>query len=126
MSIYAGSFFEIRVPVGHWSYPDNRKWVQVFGMSVPSHIGYPDEYPEGDPYGEFLPPPVTPEEYEEDVPRAIVVIEKGRHKKIGQRYEEPLFTVTGREWEKMTFGEVLARIQQAVNERYKDGSPNPN
>ena len=112
MSIYAGPFCSIQVPTNNRWPPSD--WVEVFLTSVPSHIGYSDEYPEGDPYADFLPPPVTPEEYEECVPRAIVIVRKDKGEKEGQRYIDAIATIPGRDYEKMTFGEVLELIHKGL------------
>ena len=119
MSIYAGPFFEIKVPIGDFG--DEDKWCQVFGMAVPSHIGRKDEGYDEDPYADFLPPVCTDYEHKMNRPRAVVVVDENKSEKDGQEYRDALFTLPGEEFEMMTFIEVMSRIKKAVNERYSDG-----
>ncbi len=110
MSIYATGW-SIMVPTGSWGSPE---WVEVYVQFVPCHIGHPKEYPEGDPYSEFLPPPVTDEEYEQEIPRAAVIVQSGRTEKEGQRYVDPVLVLSGREYLSLPFAEMLQRIYQGV------------
>jgi hypothetical protein len=120
LSIYAGPMWSIKVPTGN-CYPPSG-WVEVFATSVPSHIGYSDptdpdgdQYPDGDPYGDFLPPPCTEEEYEEgEIPRAIVFVRADKRKKEGQQYVDAIATIPGRDYEKMTFVEVMQLIYEGL------------
>ena len=139
MSIYA-TLFEIKVSVPQWSilfwkeeggkkvawvrYPDgheepydeSKDWVEVIGQGVPGHIGHPDAYPEGDPYADFLPPVVGGEDYENKF-RAVVVVKGDEDEKDIQRYVRPLFVMTGEEYEKSSWQDLMTRIESALNER---------
>ncbi len=114
MSIYATGW-SIRLPVGNGVPTGN--WIEVFAQIVPDHIGQPSEgYGEGDPYADFL-PPIT-ENYdpnsEDDTARAIVVVQKDREKKDGQRYIEPVLTMDYEEYRKMPFEDFLREIYKGL------------
>jgi len=115
MSIYAGPIFELNLAFG--KNPLLRQYANIFAMAVPSHIGYPDEYPDGDPFSDFLPPVCTQEQYDRCVHRAIVVVDRSRPWKDGQKYREALLTLPGEEFERMGFMEVLVRITAALEAR---------
>ncbi len=59
MSIYATLWsIQIQDPASPSTMP---RWVKVTAQAVPPHIGSPTPgcgYEDGDPYGDFLPPPV--------------------------------------------------------------------
>jgi hypothetical protein len=113
MSIYA-TLWEIQVPRRHFFDTD---WVKVCAQAVPAHIGHPSEYPDGDPYAEFLPPIVSdydPETGEAPYDRAVVIVQEGRRQKDGQRYVDPLMTLSGEEYSKITFKELLDRIHAGI------------
>ena len=113
MSIYA-TLWEIKLPHRH---DLDDEWVVVYAQAVPPHIGHPSAYPEGDPYADFL-PPVVPDydlETEEDqFNRAVVIVQEGRDKKDVQRYIDPLIVMSGEEYARIPFGELLDRIQKAM------------
>jgi hypothetical protein len=113
MSIYA-TLWEIKVPRRH-EFDD--EWVAVFGQAVPAHIGHPSEYPEGDLYASFLPPVVSeydPETGEAPYDRAVVIVQEGRDQKDGQRYTDPLIVMSGEEYSRVGFQELLDRIHAAM------------
>jgi hypothetical protein len=113
MSIYA-TLWEIKVPRRH-DFDD--EWVEVFAQAVPAHIGHPSHYPEGDLYGSFLPPPVpdyNPETGEAPFHRAVVIVQEGRDAKDVQRYIDPLLVMTGEEYARIPFQELLDRIHRAM------------
>lgn len=113
MSIYA-TLWEIKVPRRH-RYDD--EWVEVFAQAVPAHIGHPSTYPEGDPYADFLPPVVReydPETGNAPFNRAVVILQEGRDKKDIQRYVDPLLVLSGEEYARIPFPELLERIYQAI------------
>lgn len=60
MSIYATLWsIQIQAPASPSTMP---KWIKVTAQAVPPHIGSPTPgcgYEDEDPYGEFLPPPVS-------------------------------------------------------------------
>ena len=112
VSIYA-TLWEIKMPRRH---EFDGEWVTVFAQAVPPHIGHPSVYPEGDPYADFLPPVV--QEYATargKAPfRAVVLVQEGRDKKEGQRYVDPLIVMTGEEYARIPFQELLDRIHKAM------------
>ncbi len=114
MSIYA-TLWEIKVPARHWA---DDEYVGICAQGVPPHIGHPSQYPEGDPYAEFLPPVVQdydPNDLERHTYyRAVVIIKEGQEAKEGQRYVAPLFTMTGEEYAKTSFQDLIDRIHKAV------------
>jgi hypothetical protein len=113
MSIYA-TLWEIKVPRRH-EFDD--EWVTVWGQAVPPHIGHPSEYPEGDPYVDFLPPIVKDYRAGTDeafFDRAVVIVQEGRDRKVVQRYVDPLLVLTGEEYARIPFQELLDRIHKAM------------
>jgi hypothetical protein len=114
MSIYA-TLWEIKVPRRHCF---DEEWVKVYAQAVPPHIGHPSEYPEGDPYADFLPPVV--QDYDptnlDEVPvnRAVVIVQEGRDHKDIQRYTDPLLVMSGEEYRRIPFQELLDRIHKAM------------
>ena len=112
MSIYA-TLWEIKVPRRH-AFDD--EWVEVYAQAVPPHIGHPSHYPEGDPYGDFLPPVVqdyNPETGEGSY-RAVVIVQQDRSEKDIQRYVDPLIVMSGEEYARVGFAELLDRIHRAM------------
>lgn len=101
--------------------PVRERWVEVWAQGVPGHIGHPDVYPEGDPYGDFLPPPVE----DQDSLRAVCIIDEDHNEKEGQRYVTPLLVLTGDEYTALSFGDFLGRIEQALEARYRQKLPAP-
>src|SRR5687768_468358 len=102
MSIYS-TLWEIKIPKRH---PFDEEWVEVHAQAVPAHIGHPSHYPAGDPYSEFLPPVVQEYDPETDTTphyRAVVIVQKGRDKKDGQRYVDPLIVMSGDEYAAVPF-----------------------
>jgi hypothetical protein len=64
ISIYA-TLWELKWPRdGSWAMSDD-DYVEVWCQAVPAHIGHPSDYPEGDPFADFLPPPVLLDETNE-------------------------------------------------------------
>lgn len=113
MSIYA-TLWEMKLPKAH---AFDTEWIEVYAQAVPAHIGHPSHYPEGDPYGDFLPPPV--DVYDEktgDAPyhRAVVILAEGRDEKVGQRYVDPLLVMSGEEYSRATFESLLNVIKHAL------------
>jgi hypothetical protein len=88
-------------------------WIELTAQGVPAHIGSPSPgagYDGGDPYGAFLPPPVTVDS-EGDAPqlRAVVLITEFTQKgteRSGQEYQSPLLVLTGEEYAKIPFGDL--------------------
>jgi hypothetical protein len=112
MSIYA-TLGTLRFPLDEMG----TEWVEVCFQAVPSHIGHPSHYPDGDIYAEFLPPVRDPEvpEPEWDKHRAVVIIATDE-RKDGQRYVNPVLTLSGEEWETIPFPELWQRIEEALRQ----------
>jgi len=119
MSIYATLWsIQIRDPASPFTSP---KWVEVTAQAVPPHIGSPTPgcgYETGDPYADFLPPPVeTDEGGQAQYNRAVVFVTDETWKGTasnGQEYVDPLLVLTGEEYAKMPFQVLLDRLQGAV------------
>jgi hypothetical protein len=95
--------------------------VKVTAQAVPAHIGSPTAgcgYEEGDPYGDFLPPPMeTDEDGQADYHRAVVFVTDETRKgtaRNGQEYINPLLLLTGEEYAKMSFQTLLEKLEEAV------------
>ena len=119
MSIYATLWtIQIQDPASSFTSP---RWVEVTAQGVPPHIGSPTPgcgYEGGDPYADFLPPPVeTDESGEAPYDRAVVLVTDGTRKgtaRNGQEYVGPLLVLTGEEYTRMPFQVLLNRLQEAV------------
>jgi hypothetical protein len=119
MSIYA-TLWQLKFP----KYGDDHigsEWIDVIAQSVPPHIGSPTRgcgYENGDPYGEFLPPPViTDANGESNYRRAVVFVTTGTPKgtaRSPQEYVHPLFVLTGEEYASITFDALYTRICNAL------------
>jgi hypothetical protein len=115
MSIYA-TLWRLQFP----RYGDDHsacEWVEIVAQGVPGHIGTPSPgygYEDGDPFGDFLPPPIVlaPDD-QGDKLRAVVIVRDGTPKDV-QRYVDPLLALTGEEYQKSTFDELHARICDAL------------
>ncbi len=102
MSIYATLWsIQIQAPASPSTMP---RWGKVIAQAVPPHIGSPTPgcgYEDGDPYGDFLPPPVeTNEDGEATYNRAVVFVTDKTRKgtaRNGQEYVAPLLVLTRRE-----------------------------
>jgi hypothetical protein len=118
VSIYA-TLWQLKIPRdGYWSL-DDEQWVEVYAQAVPPHIGHPRDYPEGDPYTDFLPPPCA----DADGPlyRAVVLCDELTAKgtpEHGQQYVNPVLVLTGEEYAAARFDELLQRIGEAIAERW--------
>jgi len=85
-------------------------WVHVLIQCVPTHIQ------DTGPGWEFLPPPV--EDTVEGPARAVLFVRAVAGKgtaRNGQEYHETLLCLTGAEYRVMSFGEVLWRVQEALD-----------
>lgn len=119
MSIYA-TLWSLRFPAAGDDYI-GCEWVEVIAQGVPPHIGTPTPghgYEDGDPYGEFLPPPVeTAADGTGEVMRAVVFVTAGTPKgtdRSGQEYVGPLLVLTGREYSEITFEDLHRRLCDAL------------
>jgi hypothetical protein len=119
MSIYATLWsIQVQDPASSFTSP---RWITVTAQAVPAHIGSPTPgcgYEKGDPYAEFLPPPVeTDEEGQAEYHRAVVFItdetKKGT-KRSGQEYVDPLLVLSGQKYAKMPFEMLLGKLEEAV------------
>ena len=119
MSIYA-TLWKLRFPK-EGDYHAGCDWIKVTAQAVPPHIGSLTPgcgYEKGDPYAEFLPPPVkTDAEGFAPVNRAVVFVTEHSIKGTArnpQEYVSPLLVVTGKEYAQMTFEELHGRICDAL------------
>lgn len=119
MSIYA-TLWSIKIQDPAHSTLDP-KWVEITAQAVPPHIGSPTPgcgYEDGDPYADFLPPPVkTDEEGQAEFDRAIVFVTNETKKgtdRSGQEYVDPLLVLTGEDYSKMPFHALLESLQEAI------------
>jgi hypothetical protein len=69
-----------------------------------------------DPYGDFLPPPRTDHDEDDETPRAVVFVTDGTEKE-GQVYIDPLLVITGKEYMTTPFSELWSKLVTAVHER---------
>ena len=97
------------------------RWVTVAAQAVPPHIGSTTSgcgYEDGDPYGDFLPPPVkTNKDGKSEYNRAVVFVTDRTRKgtaRNGQEYIDPLLVLTGEEYAKMPFQTLLHKLEEAV------------
>ena len=89
---------------------DEEHWVEITFQGVPGHIGHPSYYPGRDPYASFLPPVVDdPEKL-----RAVVVVQEGWKDKDVQRYVDPLLTLSGDEYQALSFDALMRKIYEAM------------
>lgn len=119
MSIYATLWtIQLQDPASPFTSP---RWVKVTAQAVPPHIGSPTPgcgYEGGDPYGDFLPPPVeTDEDGQAPYNRAVVFVtdhtEKGTERN-GQEYVDPLLVLTGEEYATVPFQVLLGKLEEAI------------
>lgn len=119
MSIYATLWtIQIQDPASPFTSP---KWVKVTAQAVPAHIGSPTPgcgYEDGDPYGNFLPPPVeTDEDGNAPYHRAVVFVtdeaEKGTERS-GQEYPDFLLVLTGEQYAKVPFQVLLSKLEECI------------
>ena len=117
MSIYA-TYWILKFPkFGDAHY--GCEWINVFGQGVPGHIGTPTEsygYESGDPYANFLPPPIPVADDDAVSLRAMVIIRDGTEK-VGQEYIAPLLIMSGEEYLATPFQSLHDRICDALRGR---------
>lgn len=101
--------------------PLDCEWIKVRAQGVPAHIGSPTPecgYEDGDPFGDFLPPPLkTDENGDHKYMRAVVIITDRTPKgtgRSGQEYVDPLLVLAGDIYAQMTFDALYKRIYQAL------------
>ena len=125
MSIYA-TLWKLKFPTEGDAY-SGCDWIEVTAQGVPAHIGCSKPgcgYENGDPYAEFLPPPVgIHSDLKEHDWRAVVFVTefsiKGT-KRNGQEYRSPLLVLSGEEYKGMTFSLLHGRLCHALR-----GNRNP-
>lgn len=96
-------------------------WIEVRAQAVPAHVGSPTPgcgYETGDPYAAFLPPAVATDA-DGDAPfhRAVVIVTEYSTKgteRSGQEYVSPLLLLSGEEYARITFQQLLERICDAL------------
>jgi hypothetical protein len=107
MSIYA-THFVFQIERYNRAINPPFELVKVYVQGVPGHVGHPSEgY--GDPFASFLPPPPdTPDKL-----RAVVFVTEGCPK-VGQQYTWPLLVLSGEEFQRIPFQEVMAKVSRAL------------
>jgi hypothetical protein len=91
---------------------DDKEFVHILIQGVPPHIDYVG------PAWDFLPPPV---DADGSVMRAVFVVEAGDDKgtsRCGQEYVKPLLMLTGKEYEKIRFAQLISRLEAALDAKY--------
>ena len=93
----------------------------MLAQGVPAHVGTPTPgygYESGDPFGAFLPPPLTIDSgTSEDDLRAVVFVASASKKgtaRSGQEYEAPLLVMSGAEYNAMPFQVLHDRLCTAL------------
>jgi hypothetical protein len=118
VSIYA-TLWKLRFPKEGDEH-HNCEWIEVTAQAVPSHIGSPTPgcgYEKGDPFADFLPPPIRTDA-DGDAPfhRAVVFVTEYSIKgtRSPQEYDSPLLVLTGEEYSRITFEELHRRLCDAL------------
>jgi len=119
MSIYA-TLWSLKLP-RYGDYYVDCEWIGVTAQGVPAHIGTPTPglgYEDGDPFAEFLPPPVEVNtDGESKFMRAVVVITEETEKgtaRSHQEYVNPLLVLSGRDYASSSFVGLHERICDAL------------
>ncbi|HYN21992.1 MAG TPA: hypothetical protein VE078_13615 [Thermoanaerobaculia bacterium] len=119
MSIYA-TLWRLKFPEGGDEHI-GCEWEEVIAQGVPAHIGSPTPgcgYEKGDPYSEFLPPPlVTDAGGDHEFMRAVVIVRSGTLKgtaRSPQEYVRSLLVLTGEEYTKLSFEALYERVCEAL------------
>ncbi len=88
---------------------------------MPAHVGTPTPgfgYEGGDPYAEFLPPPVELNaDGDSEFMRAVVIITEETKKgttRSPQEYANPLLVLSGRDYASISFVDLYERICDAL------------
>src|ERR1043166_3015928 len=119
MSIYA-TLWSLQFP----RYGDDYigcEWIKVTAQGVPAHIGTPTPgfgYEKGDPYAEFLPPPLeVNEDGDNELMRAVVIITEQTQKGTARSPQEscnPFLILFGRDFALILFTGLQAKICDAL------------
>ncbi len=119
MSIYA-TLWSLKFPRFGDDY-GGCEWISVRAQGVPAHIGTPTPgqgYEDGDPYAEFLPPPVAVDtEGDAEFMRAVVIVTEGTEKgttRSGQEFVNPLLILSGRDYASISFEKLHERVCDAL------------
>lgn len=90
----------------------DKEIIEILAQSVPQHIDYAGST------WDFLPPPV---DANGTTARAVFFVEPGDEKgtpRCGQEYVRPLLMLTGEEYEKIRFTELMNLLEQALDRKY--------
>jgi hypothetical protein len=90
----------------------DKEFVAILVQGVPPHIDHVG------PAWDFLPPPVDPEG---TMMRAVFFVEPGDEKgtsRCRQEYVRPLLMMTGEEYGKLNFPDVIAKLEEALDAKY--------
>ena len=119
MSIYA-TLWTLKFP-SEGDATSDCEWIAVRAQAVPPHIGTPTPghgYEQGDPYREFLPPPVQVDAHGmAPYDRAVVFVTEHSIKgteRHPQEYAGPLLVLTGEEYARISFAELHRRLCDAL------------
>jgi hypothetical protein len=122
MSIYA-TLWKLKLPQDGHGYL-GCDWIAVTAQGVPPHVGSPTPgsgYADGDPYADFLPPPVETDAGGDALHmRAVVFVTEYSVKgteRHPQEYCSPLLVLTGEEYSRITFEELHRRLCDALRRR---------
>jgi hypothetical protein len=90
----------------------DESFLSILVQGVPPHID------DTGPAWGFLPPPVDPDG---TTLRAVFFIEPGDDKgteRCGQEYVKPLLMLTGKEYEQLTFANLMQKLEDALEAKY--------
>lgn len=93
----------------------DNEFAEVYFQGVPGHIGHPEEGYATDPYTWLPPVRKDAEKF-----RAVVVCGPYTYKK-GQQYFNALETISGEDWETISFGELWGLIETKLADHMKGG-----
>jgi hypothetical protein len=119
MSIYA-TLWSLKFP-RYGDFYVGCEWIEVTAQGVPAHVGTPTPgfgYENGDPFADFLPPPLEVNtDGDSEFMRAVVFVTEETDKgttRSGQEYVKPLLVLPGREYATMSFADLHERISNAL------------
>lgn len=119
MSIYA-TLWSLKFP-RYGDYYVGCEWIEVTAQGVPAHVGTRTPgfgYEGGDPYAEFLPPPIEVNaDGDSQFMRAVVIITEETEKgtaRSHQEYVNPLLVLSGRDYASISFVVLHERICDAL------------